>query len=92
MKLADCQGLLGLLGRVLWVFRKSIFEDSVLYERDIHLVWYPQVESFVRSVAAGSWPVWDPLPAGGQPLLADASAQVAYPFTWLNLVLHPWTC
>jgi hypothetical protein len=29
--------------------------------------------------------------AGGQPLLADPSAQVAYPFTWLNLVLRPWT-
>lgn len=91
MKLTDCPGFLGLLGLVLWVFRKSIFEGCVLYKRDIHLVWYPQAESFVRSVAAGSWPVWDPFPAGGQPLLADASAQVAYPFTWLNLVLHPWT-
>src|SRR6185436_15375885 len=35
-------------------------------------------------------PVWDPNLAFGQPLWADANAQLAYPPTWLNLVLRPW--
>jgi hypothetical protein len=64
---------------------------GVLFRRDIHLVWHPQVEAFVRAIAAGSWPVWDPGPAFGQPLLADPSAMVLYPFTWLNLLMRPWT-
>ena len=81
----------GLAGLVLWVLRRPVFEGMVLYKRDIHLIWHPQVEAFVRSIAAGSWPVWDPGPAGGQPLLADPSAQIAYLPTWLNLVLRPWT-
>lgn len=91
MKSDDRWCFLGLLGLVLWIFREPVFLGAALYQRDIHLVWYSQVESFVRAIAAGSWPGWDPFPAGGQPLLADPSAQIVYPFTWLNLVLRPWT-
>jgi hypothetical protein len=91
MKWQDRLCWAGLAGLVLWVLRRPVFEGMVLYKRDIHLIWHPQVEAFVRSVVAGSWPVWDPGPGGGQPLLADPSAQIAYPFTWLNLVLRPWT-
>ena len=29
-------------------------------------------------------------PSFGQPLLADPSAQVLYPLTWLNLLMRPW--
>jgi hypothetical protein len=76
---------------VAWLFRESLFEGGVFYVRDIHLVWVPQVEAFVRAIAAGSWPVWDASLGFGQPLLADPSAQVLYPPTWLNLVLRPWT-
>ena len=74
----------------LWILRAPLFGPGVLYERDIHLVWYPQVESFVRAVASGSWPLWDPFLGFGQPLLADPSAQVLYPLTWINLILRPW--
>ena len=54
------------------------------------MVWWPQVEAFVRCVAAGSWPVWDPSRGFGQPLLADPSSQILYPLTWLNLVMPSW--
>lgn len=80
----------GLAGLVALLFRE-VLAGGVLYRRDIHLVWHSQVEAFVRAVAEGSWPVWDPAPAFGQPLLADPSAMVLYPFTWLNLLLRPWT-
>ena len=76
---------------VLFLLRDFVFGDAVFYKRDIHAAWHPQVEAFVRAVAEGSWPLWDPSPGFGQPLLADPSAQILYPFTWLNLVLPPWT-
>jgi hypothetical protein len=74
----------------LFLFRDAVLGRGVLFRRDISLVWYPQVESFVRSVADGSGPLWDSYRGFGQPLLADPSAQVLYPFTWLNLILPPW--
>lgn len=82
--------ILGLTALVLWLFRKAVFGGQVFFKRDIHLIWHAQIEGFVRAIAAGSWPVWDPCPAFGQPLLADPSAQVLYPPTWLNLILPPW--
>jgi len=87
---ADIVGPAGLLILVLFLCRGAIFGGQVFFERDIHLVWYPQIEAFVRAIAAGSWPVWDPCQTFGQPLLADPSAQVLYPPTWLNLILPPW--
>src|SRR6185503_4893371 len=50
-----------------------------------------QIESLVRSVAAGSLPVWDPCISFGAPLWANANNQVLYPLTWLNLLVQPWT-
>jgi hypothetical protein len=70
-------------------FRRAVVGGQVLFERDIALVWYPQVSSILKSVGAGSWPLWDPYRGFGQPLLADPSAMLLYPFTWLNLVIPP---
>jgi hypothetical protein len=89
--LADRVALAGLVGLVLFLLRKAVFGGRVFYERDIHLQWYGQMESFARSIAAGSWPLWDPYVSFGQPLLANANNQLLYPPTWLNLVLRPWT-
>jgi hypothetical protein len=81
--LAACAGLAVLL------LHAAVLQGRHLYERDIHLVWWAQSAAFVRAALAGSWPVWDPSVCFGQPLLGDPSAQVLYPFTWLNLVLEP---
>ena len=80
---------LALLAYVLIFFRRAVFGGQILFVRDIALVWYPQVSSFLKSVGAGSWPLWDPYRGFGQPLLADPSAMLFYPFTWLNLVIPP---
>ncbi len=72
-------------------FHRAVFLGQVFFDRDIHWVWQPQVESWVRAVAEGAWPVWDRSIAFGQPLAADPSAQIFYPLTWLNLMLQPWT-
>jgi hypothetical protein len=82
--------LVGLALLPLFLFRPAILDGQVLFIRDIGTVWYPQVESFVRCIAAGSWPLWDAYRGFGQPLLADPGAQVLYPLTWLNLLLRPW--
>lgn len=87
----DRAALLGLAGLVVLLLREAVFEGRVFYLRDIHLQWYGQVESFVRAVTSGSWPVWDPFVSFGQPLLANANTQVLYPPTWMNLVMRPWT-
>lgn len=64
---------------------------SVFYARDIHLLWQPTTEVFVRTVAGGAWPVWSPFHSFGQPLLANPTSQVFYPLTWLNMILPTWT-
>jgi hypothetical protein len=81
---------LGYLILVMALFREIVFQGRVLFERDIHLFWYTQVESFVRIVTTPAWPLWDPYTSFGQPLLADPSAQVLYPLTWMNLLMRPW--
>jgi hypothetical protein len=80
----------GLLTIPCLLFADAVFRGRVFYERDLQLDWYTQMEAFVRSVAHGSWPVWDDTIAFGQPLLADPSAQILYPPTWLNLLMQPW--
>jgi hypothetical protein len=77
---------LGLLGLTFAVFFPLV-RGRILFERDILTYWVSQVETFVRTVGAGSWPVWDPWVSFGQPMLAQPDTQVLYPFTWLNLVL-----
>lgn len=75
---------------IVSLFRELVFDGRVLFERDIHVFWYTQVESFVRIVTTPAWPLWDPYASFGQPLLADPSAQILYPPTWLNLLMRPW--
>jgi hypothetical protein len=76
---------------VVFFLREALFGGSVFYLRDIHLQWYGQMESFVRAVSTGSWPLWDPYVSFGQPLLANANNQILYPITWLNLLVRPWS-
>jgi len=82
---------LALAGLVVSLFPGAILGGQVFFERDLLLTGYPQMEAFVRAVATGSWPTWDPASCFGQPLLADLSAQVLFPPTWLNLLVRPWT-
>lgn len=75
----------------LWLFRDALLHGRVLFERDVHVVWYSQVEVFVHTVLSGAWPLWDPSTSFGQPMLANPNVQVLYPPTWLNLLIRPWT-
>ena len=62
------------------------------FARDIGSNWYPIVATFVRVVGeVVDCPLWDPYQAYGLPLWADPGSQVAYPPTWLNLLLLPHT-
>lgn len=73
------------------IFSEALFGGGVFWQRDIGLFWYPQAEAFVRVVAGGALPLWNPYFAFGSPLLADPGNQILYPLTWLNLVLLPHT-
>ena len=82
---------LGLAALTVFLLREAVFGGRVFYERDLHLQWFGQVESFVHAVASGSWPLWDPFVSFGQPLLANANNQIYYPPTWLHFLVRPWT-
>ncbi len=73
---------------VLATFEAALRPSRVLYERDVHAYFYPQREALRAAVAqAGSVPLWNPWVGFGAPFLADASAELAYPLTWLLLPL-----
>jgi hypothetical protein len=74
---------------VVAIFSPAVFTPAVFYQRDIYAYWYPHIEVFVRAVSEGAWPLWNAYVGFGGPLLADASVQIAYPLTWLNLIMFP---
>jgi hypothetical protein len=80
-----------LLVVALALFPEAFLGGRVFYYRDIHLQWVGQMEVLVRTIASGSWPVWNPYAAFGQPLLANPNYEVYYPPTLLNLFMRPWT-
>jgi hypothetical protein len=86
---ACLRAALALVALTLALYPKAVFLGQAFYERDVHLVWRPQVEAFVRAVLSGSWPVWNPYLSFGHPMLANPHTQILYPFTWLNLILPP---
>lgn len=86
---ADRAAVPALLALVLLVFRQALDGSLVFFERDIGFYWYPQVGAVVRALGEGAWPVWSPRFGFGAPMWADASHQIAYPFTWLNLLFLP---
>ena len=85
----DAVALALLVASVAAVFHRALLTSEVFYQRDIHSYWYPQVEVFVRAVAEGSTPLWNPFDGFGAPMLANPASQLLYPPTWLNLVMLP---
>ena len=88
---ADRRAAVALGVLIALLFARALFLGEVFYERDLGLLWYAQTEAFVHAVAGGSWPLWNPHVAFGQPMLANANYQILYPLTWLNLMLRPET-
>jgi hypothetical protein len=78
-----------LVAAVAATFADALSASRVFYQRDIVSYWYPGMAVFRRAIAEGSWPLWNPWVGFGSPLLADATFQLAYPPTWLALVLAP---
>jgi hypothetical protein len=71
------------------LFPDVVFRGRVFFERDVNQMLYGQVAAFARCLRMGSLPLWNPWAGFGQPLLANPAAQVAYPWTWLALLLAP---
>jgi hypothetical protein len=72
---------------VLATFADALRPSRALYDRDVHSYFYPQRSALQSAVSAGELPLWNPWVGFGAPLLADASAELAYPATWLLLPL-----
>jgi hypothetical protein len=69
----------------------NLLRGRVFFQGDVSMVWFTQTQVLLRSLAAGSWPVWDPWQGFGQPFLANANVQLFYPPTWLLLLLPAQT-
>jgi hypothetical protein len=87
---AGLVALVGLGAVAVLLFPKAL-AGWTLGQRDLRLVFLPQVAALVRCVTAGAWPLWDPLVGFGQPLLANPANQVLYPPTWVALLARPET-
>ena len=85
----DVFAQLGLVVLIAALLGRALFSSRVFFYRDIAAYWYPLIEVFVRTVASGEWPLWNPHLGFGYPMLEDPNLQVAYPPTWLNLILPP---
>src|SRR5262245_18563242 len=81
---------LATLGLAVVLYPGALLRGEAFFERDLHLDSYPRMAALGRVVAQGAWPVWEPGLGFGQPMLADPSAQVLYPLTWVWLLL-PWS-
>jgi hypothetical protein len=74
---------------VALVLSPSWSSARVFYHRDVLGYWYPGMEVVRRLATQGVWPWWNPFVAFGTPLLADPNFQLAYPPTWLVLLMPP---
>jgi hypothetical protein len=72
-----------------WLRAPILFGRLALFQRDLMLVYFPLVQSALREVSQGAWPLRDPTSAFGQPLLADPSCEILYPPVWLQILLPP---
>ncbi len=79
------------LGALVLAMFWRLLAGRVLFERDIAVLFHPQAEAFFTAIRQGSWPLWNPYPGFGEPMLANANTQVLYPPTWLLLLLPPAT-
>jgi hypothetical protein len=86
---ADLVPLAALVVLVVALFVDVVARGQVFFERDVHLFWLGQIASIRRCLAEASWPLWDASFGFGQPLLANPSAQILYPATWIALFGDP---
>jgi hypothetical protein len=68
-----------------------LFSGQAYFDRDVEHFLYERLIAFRSAILDGAWPVWNPYPAFGEPMLAIANAQFAYPTTWLALLFSPET-
>src|SRR5207245_9097925 len=59
--------LLGPVLVVVAVFPEAVFGGQVFFDRDIGAYWLPHAATFVRILAQGSWPRWNPHEGFGLP-------------------------
>jgi len=55
-----------------WLFAGALFGGQLFYFRDISVYYYPNYVFLERSLAEGTWPLWNPTSEAGAPfLMAD---------------------
>src|SRR5213075_2289107 len=72
-----------------WLRSPVLLGTFALFQRDLMLEYFPLVQSALRELSQGAFPLRDPTSAFGQPLLADPSSEILYPPVWLHIFLSP---
>jgi hypothetical protein len=62
---------------------------NIFYIRDLTMFFWPRHLWIHRSLVSGSWPLWDPYAAAGQPAYSDAMNQLFLPPVLLLRMLPP---
>lgn len=80
--------LCAMLAALPWLYFWRLFtgnraDQMTLGDGDFMGNTFPLLLTVARSLREGAWPIWNPLAAGGQPLLAHPQAGVFYPPNWL---------
>ncbi len=83
--------VLALAALALVLHADVLFGGRAYFRRDIEHFHHERLVHFAAAIRDGAWPLWDPFPAFGEPMLAVANMQAAYPSTWLALLFSPDT-
>ncbi len=75
----------------LLLHRAVLFGGRAYFDRDVEHFLYERLLAFRAAILSGALPLWNPYPAFGEPMLAVANAQLAYPTSWLVLLVSPET-
>lgn len=85
----DALVLIVLVTGPLILFRDGLLHDSLFYERDTYVFYYPLLEWVVEQWRQGGFPLWTPLIFGGYAIFADGELGMLYPLNWLLFLTLP---
>ena len=77
-------------GLWLWLFAGVMFGNRNFGYRDAAHFYYPLYQLIQNEWGAGRIPLWNPYDDGGQPLLANPTAGVLYPFKLIFALPVPY--
>jgi hypothetical protein len=80
-----------LAGLTLLFYWKILFTNRVMFPWDAADFFYPYLSFVHEELRHFRLPLWNPYVMSGYPVIGDPECQIFYPFTWLLVLLHPFS-